>query len=72
MFCYQVEEFGREIYKLVKQFTAMAKKGEDRDKSDVVKKKKKAEEDDKLELKFAPLKVANTVQIQIRDFKVWD
>ena len=48
----------------------MAKKGEDRDKSDVVKKKKKAEEDDKLELKFAPLKVANTVQIQIKDFKV--
>lgn len=66
-----MEEFGREIYKLVKQFTAMAKKGEDKDRGDV-KKKKKTEEDDKLELKFAPLKVANTVQIQIKDFKVWD
>ena len=48
----------------------MAKKGEQKDRSDVIRKKKKDENEEKLEDKFAPLKVAHTVQEQIRDFKV--
>lgn len=66
----EVDEFGRDVYKLVKQFNTMAKKGEDKEKVDVVKKKKKPQEEVDLSDKFAPLKVAHTVQNQIRDFKV--
>ena len=65
-----MEEFGREIYKLFKQFTTIAKKGEEKDRSDIIRRKKKNEEEEKLEDKFAPLKVAYTVKNQIRDFKV--
>jgi len=65
----EVEEFGREIYKLAKQFTAIAKKGEEKDRSDIIRRKKKDEQEEKLEDKLAPLKVANTVKNQIRDFK---
>ena len=67
---FKVEEFGREIYKLAKQFTTIAKKGEEKDRSDKIRRRKKDEEEEKLEDKFAPLKVANTVKDQIRDFKV--
>ncbi len=66
----KVEEFGREVYKLVKQFTSMAKKGEDKEKGDVVRRKKKPEEEVNLDEKFPTLKVAHTVQHQIKDFKV--
>ena len=48
----------------------MAKKGEEKSRSDVIRRKRKDGEEEKLEDKFAPLKVAHTVQSQIRDFKV--
>eukprot|EP00794_Sanderia_malayensis_P007414 gene7414-8234_t len=65
----EVEDFGREVYKLVKQFTTMARKGEDKDKGDAVRRKKKKEEEVNLDEKFPTLKVAHSVQNQIRDFK---
>ena len=46
------------------------KGGEDKDTSGLVRRKKKDEPEEKLEDKFAPLKVAHTVQHQIKDFKV--
>ena len=64
-----MDEFGRDVYKLVKQFNVMARKERDTEdmKDELSSKSKKQDEEVKI---FPPLKVAQTVQQQIRDFKV--
>lgn len=64
-----MDEFGRDVYKLVKQFNVMARK--ERDTEDMKDKRasKSKKEEEEVDL-FPPLKVAQTVQQQIRDFKV--
>lgn len=69
----QVDEYGREVYKLVKQFNNMARKEKDMkekaSKDTVRRKKQDTQEDDGGDV-FAPLKVAQAIQNQIKDFKV--
>lgn len=64
-----MDEFGRDVYKLVKQFNVMARK--ERDTEDMKDKRasKSKKEEEEVDV-FPPLKVAQMVQHQIRDFKV--
>ena len=63
-----MEEFGREMYKILKVFQSMKKDAEkDKKTSRRVKDSKEKEEP---ETELAAVKVAQTVQHQIRDFKV--
>lgn len=61
------------MYKLVKQFNVMARKEKDlkEKKSKDTVRRKKGDEKDEEEDMFAPLKVAQTIQQQIKDFKVF-
>ena len=67
----KVDEYGREVYKLVKQFTNMARKEKElKEKSskDTIRKKNKEEQEE--EEVFAPLKVAANIQEAVKEFKV--
>ena len=72
----QVDEYGRDVYKLVKQFTAMARKENDlkeKTSKDNVRHRTKKEETDAARneaASFAPLNVATAIQQQIKEFKV--
>ena len=62
-----MEEFGREVYKLVKLFKGkMARAKKEKDLGQQVRREGAQEETEE----FAPLKMAETVQEQIREFKV--
>jgi hypothetical protein len=65
----KVEDFGREMYKNVKIFQVMKKEAEKEKKaaSRRIKDSKDKEEED---IELAAVKVAQTVQQQIKDFKV--
>jgi dynein heavy chain len=68
----EVDEFGREVYKLVKQFNTLARKElatDEKDQKPSRNKKKEAETEENFEEKFPPLKVATTIKAQIHDFK---
>ena len=72
-FMFQVDEYGREVYKLVKQFTNMARKEKDmkeKASKDTVRRKKQDTQEAESDDVFAPLKVAQAIQNQIKDFKV--
>ena len=67
-----MEEFGRDVYKLVKVFNAKAKQLRKEHGSDLgqgVRREAGAAEPEKEE-EFAPLKLTKTVQEQVKDFKV--
>ena len=59
-----MEEFGREMYKIVKQFNSMQKEAQKEKGRRVADSKGKKEEE------MAAVKVAHTIQGQIQDFKV--
>ena len=62
-----MEEFGREVYKLVKLFKGkMARARKEKDLGQQVRREGTQEETEE----FAPLKMAETVQEQIQEFKV--
>lgn len=59
----QVEEFGREMYKLFKTFNAKAKQlAKERGKGGGAK--------DDTEVVYAPVKITTTIQDQVKQFKV--
>ncbi|XP_066919650.1 dynein axonemal heavy chain 12-like [Clytia hemisphaerica] len=67
----EVDEYGREVYKLVKQFTNMARKEKElKEKSskDAIRRKDKDSKEDENEA-FAPLKVATNIQEAVKEFK---
>ena len=62
-----MEEFGRDVYKLVKLFKGKAARAKkEKDLGQQVRREAVQEEKED----FAPLKMAETVQEQIREFKV--
>ena len=63
-----MEEFGREMYKIVKIFQSMQKEAQKEKKSRRITDSK--EKKDQPEEEMAAIKVALTVQQQIKDFKV--
>ena len=72
-----MDEYSRDVYKLVKQFNVLARKERDRQEAinkesgtTTTRRSKKEEKEEKLEDTFPPLKVAFNVQQQIKDFKV--
>ncbi|XP_057312411.1 dynein axonemal heavy chain 12-like isoform X2 [Hydractinia symbiolongicarpus] len=69
----EVDEFSRDVYKMVKTFTMMARKEKDKKEKEASRstttirtKKENPEEENEV---FAPLKVAQSVQQQIKEFK---
>lgn len=76
-FSQKVDEYGRDVYKLVKQFTNMARKEKElKEKSSkdnarrVTKKEDAAAAAQKEAAAYAPLNVATAIQQQIKEFKV--
>ena len=76
-FSQKVDEYGRDVYKLVKQFTNMARKEKElKEKSSkdnarrVTKKEDATAAAQKEAAAYAPLNVATAIQQQIKDFKV--
>lgn len=74
VFYCQVDEFSRDVYKMVKTFTMMARKEKDKKEKEAsrstttIRTRKENQEDD--DGVFAPFKVAQSVQQQIKEFKV--
>lgn len=68
----QVEEFGRDVYKLFKQFNAKAKQLRKERGGDLGQgvRRDTATAKEEEEEEFAPLRIAKTTQEQIRQFKV--
>ena len=68
IFSLQVEEYNRELYKIVKVFTAKKKEMEKEMKAR--KRIKDSKDKDDPEIELAAITVAQTVQQQVREFKV--
>jgi len=67
--CCQVEEFGREMYKNVKIFQVMKKEAE-KEKKAAKGRIQDSKDKDEEQVELAAIKVSQTVQEQIKDFKV--
>ena len=68
-----MEEFGREMYKLFKTFNAKAKqiaKERERQAGDNLGGGARTKTEERQEVEFAPVKLAHSVQDQIKAFKV--